>query len=173
VGTITLDSIKLNWTDPTPGETRFELSYKLASNTAPPAPVVTLPANTTTFTHTGVAPGTQLDYNVRGCDANGCSDWSNTIRAEANAKKLTVQRDGAGLIKGVGINCGTGGTNDCTQTYSNGTVVTLTATPYANSHLDIYWTFDHWEGACSGSTTNVCTLTMTGNKTAKAVFVQD
>ncbi|CAN5867248.1 hypothetical protein BH18ACT6_BH18ACT6_10000 [soil metagenome] len=40
-----------------------------------------------------------------------------------------------------GINCGT----DCTEAYSNGTVVTLTATPAAGS------TFAGWSGACTGT----------------------
>ena len=134
---------------------------------------LSLPANTTSYTHSGLAPGMAFDYNVRGCDANGCSDWGNTVRGEANAKKLTVDIDGAGSVKGLGINCGAGSTNDCTQVYSNGTTVTLTAKPYVNDHADIYWSFDHWEGACTDSFLTTCTVTMNGNKTITAVFTLD
>ncbi|MBN2445614.1 MAG: S8 family serine peptidase, partial [Phycisphaerae bacterium] len=51
-------------------------------------------------------------------------------------------------------------------TYTYGQVVELTA------DADLGWTFDHWEGDLTGST-NPDTITMDGDKTATAVFVQN
>ena len=48
--------------------------------------------------------------------------------------------------------------------YVSGTTVTLTATPVAP------WSFDHWEGALTGSA-NPTTLLMNSNKTVTAVFL--
>ncbi len=50
--------------------------------------------------------------------------------------------------------------------YSDGTVVTVTATPATG------WVFDHWSGDLSGSA-NPVTIAMDGDKTVTAVFVQD
>ena len=66
---------------------------------------------------------------------------------------------GHGTITGTGISCGT----DCTETYPYGTVVTLTATPSTGS------TFTGWTG-CDAVSSNVCALTMTGNKSVSAAF---
>jgi uncharacterized repeat protein (TIGR01451 family) len=75
---------------------------------------------------------------------------------------LTVIRagDGGGTVTSTpaGINCG----QDCSESYDVDTVVTLTATPDANS------TFSGWSGACTGTTT--CQVTMTGNKEVTATF---
>jgi hypothetical protein len=49
-------------------------------------------------------------------------------------------------------------------------VVTLTATGFANPKLGIVWTFDHWEGACSG-TARTCTVTMNTSQNVTAVFI--
>lgn len=61
-----------------------------------------------------------------------------------------------------GISCGT----DCTNGYSTGTVVTLTATPATGSG------FSHWGGACTGETTLTCTLTMDEVTSVTATFFQ-
>ena len=51
-------------------------------------------------------------------------------------------------------------------TYTNGTVVTLTAVP------DAGWSFSNWSGDLTGST-NPDTITMDSNKTVTATFTQD
>ena len=50
------------------------------------------------------------------------------------------------------------------QTYAEGTVITLTETPDANSNFN-----GSWSGACTG-TNSVCTITMTGNMAVNAHF---
>ena len=59
-----------------------------------------------------------------------------------------------------GINCG----GTCSAPYSDGTPVSLTATPAAGS------TFGGWTGACSGTT---CNLNMTANRSVTATFTAD
>jgi hypothetical protein len=72
---------------------------------------------------------------------------------------LTVVLSGSGSISGTGITCG----SDCSESYSSGTKVTLTAKPTTGA------TFSGWSGACSGSTAT-CTVTMDATKTVKAGF---
>jgi hypothetical protein len=58
-----------------------------------------------------------------------------------------------------GISCG----SDCSETYSSGTIVTLTATPSAGS------VFSGWSGDCNG-TNSTTQLTMNADKTCTARF---
>jgi hypothetical protein len=76
---------------------------------------------------------------------------------------LAVERigTGSGTVSSdpAGIDCG----SDCTESFPEGTKVTLTATPAPGS------AFDHWTGGgCTGS--GACTTTMSTSRTAKAVF---
>jgi hypothetical protein len=167
-GTVTSTSIQIRWQDNTPGETRFEVAY--GPSGGPATSVVTLPANTESFTHSGVPAGARFTYQVRACDALGCSPFSSAITLESNVRVLTVLRSGSGKVTGPGIACGTGTSNDCSEAYTFGTAVTLTATPYANPKLGQAWAFDHWEGACSG-TAKTCSLNMTLSRSVTAVFV--
>src|SRR5439155_17221215 len=59
-----------------------------------------------------------------------------------------------------GITCGT----TCAWSYPSGTVVTLTATPAADS------TFAGWSGGCSG--TGACTVTLSAATAVTATFEQ-
>lgn len=76
--------------------------------------------------------------------------------------ELAVTIDGAGVgsvnITPPGINC----SDDCSETYDDGTVVTLTATADNSS------VFSGWSGACSG--TNTCMVTMDTAKNVTATF---
>jgi Polysaccharide lyase/Divergent InlB B-repeat domain len=65
---------------------------------------------------------------------------------------------GAGTITGSGISC----PGDCSQTYADGTAVTLSPSPAAGS------TFAGWSGACSG--TGSCQLTMNADKAVSGSF---
>lgn len=74
---------------------------------------------------------------------------------------------GTGNITGSGaspgLSCGNGGTL-CGGSYSQGTVITLTATP-ATGH-----TFGGWTGNCAVATPTSCTVTMSNNQTIGATF---
>ncbi len=65
---------------------------------------------------------------------------------------------GTGTITGTGINC----PGDCTETYPNGTAVTLSANPTGGS------SFAGWSGDCTG--TGACNLTMNANKAVGGSF---
>jgi co-chaperonin GroES (HSP10) len=74
------------------------------------------------------------------------------------ALNVTVINGAAGSVTANGIAC----PGDCTETYTQGTVVVLTATPVSGG------TFLGWTGSCTG--TGVCTLTMDGAKAVSASF---
>ena len=167
-GPVTATTITVRWNDTMPGESRFELAYGPSGQ--PATTTVTLPPNTTSYVHTNVPAGARFDYQVRVCDPNGCSAWSNKITVESNTRKLSVSRDGLGSVTGAGIACGNVSTpSDCSEIYSYGTSVTLTATNYTNTKLGIVYAFDHWEGACAG-TAKTCTVSMTTNRSVTAVL---
>jgi hypothetical protein len=69
---------------------------------------------------------------------------------------LTVRKSGSGRVVSspAGIDCG----SDCSEAYTTGGSVTLTATPAAGSSLVV------WGGACTGNTGLSCSLTMNVSK---------
>jgi hypothetical protein len=75
---------------------------------------------------------------------------------------LSVSRNGTGTgtvtSNPSGVSCG----SDCSQSYSSGTSVNLTASPASGS------TFAGWSGACTG--TGSCTVSMTTARTVTATF---
>ena len=62
-----------------------------------------------------------------------------------------------------GITCGT----DCTESYVQGTSVTLTAAPDSHS------TFTEWSGGTCTGTQPTCVVTMDMARTAKATFTRN
>jgi hypothetical protein len=104
-----------------------------------------------------------------GCDStsgNTCTvsmNQNRTVTATFNASPptLTVSKSGtgSGTVTGTGIDCGT----DCTETYTSGTSVTLTASASPGS------TFGSWTG-CNSASGNTCTVTMNQSKTVTASF---
>jgi hypothetical protein len=77
------------------------------------------------------------------------------------SRVLSVTKTGNGRVTSspAGIDCGT----DCTESYPDGTVVTLTAIP------DSGWTVLGWSGACAGQG-NPCQVTMNDSKNAAVTF---
>ncbi|MBA3393842.1 MAG: hypothetical protein H0T89_14435 [Deltaproteobacteria bacterium] len=73
---------------------------------------------------------------------------------------LSVTRAGTGdgTVTGTGISCG----SDCSEVFTHGTTVTLTASVATGS------TFAGWGGACSG--TGSCTVTMDAARSVTATF---
>jgi hypothetical protein len=90
------------------------------------------------------------------------SNCTVTVNFALNTYTLTVSKYGTGYgtvtSDLAGISCG----SDCTEDYTYGTVVTLTATPDEGS------TFTGWSGACSG--TGTCTVTIDSAKSVTATF---
>lgn len=72
---------------------------------------------------------------------------------------LTAAVSGGGTVSGTGINCGT----DCTESFTSGTSVTLTA------RANTGYTFAGWSGVCTGTSTT-CVVSMTAARTASASF---
>lgn len=105
----------------------------------------------------GVSVGSVATYTF----SNVTSD--HTISASfSNTYTLTIliSGDTGTVTSDIGdINCGT----TCTAAYAPGTVVTLTATPDANS------AFTGWSGACTGSS-KTCTLTINSDANVTAQF---
>jgi hypothetical protein len=96
-----------------------------------------------------------------GCAVTLSADTTVTASFGLASFTLTVNRTGAGTgtvtSAPAGVNCG----GDCSQSYTNGTVVTLTAAPAAGS------TFTGWSGGgCSGTGTCVVTVTAATSVTA-------
>ncbi|WAK04406.1 RHS repeat domain-containing protein [Methylobacter sp. YRD-M1] len=81
--------------------------------------------------------------------------------AQADTLSATKSGSGSGTITSspAGIDCGA----TCSAAYATGTVVTLTATPAADS------TFGGWSGACSG-TTPTCSVTVNQAQAVSATF---
>ena len=73
----------------------------------------------------------------------------------------TGQGNGRVTSSPTGINCGL----TCVATFVNGTTVTLTAAPNANSR------FRNWSGACTGSSLT-CVVSMTANRSVTARFAR-
>ncbi|MBI4740914.1 MAG: hypothetical protein HY777_05040 [Betaproteobacteria bacterium] len=85
------------------------------------------------------------------------------VPAAGSVVTLTASRAGMGsgsvTSSPSGIDCGA----DCVESYSNGSVITLTASPQAGS------SFVGWSGGCSGAAPT-CSVTMDATKTVTATF---
>lgn len=96
---------------------------------------------------------------------SGCPGYKLTVESPGplSTRSLTVASSGGGTgtvaSSPAGIDCGA----DCSESYSSGTIVSLTATPAANS------TFAGWSGDCSG-TGATCTVTMDALRSVTARF---
>jgi hypothetical protein len=87
--------------------------------------------------------------------------WHYTPPAVVNNYTVTVNKTVGGKVDTVDtkISCG----SDCSEVYSQGTVITLVATPSSAQ-----WKFVGWQGACTGI--GNCSLTVNGPKFLSAKF---
>jgi thermitase len=170
LGTVYPTSVQLLWGDNMPGESSFQVGYRLTGTSV--LAQISLPANSTSTTVSGLTTGSSYDFMVRVCDTAGCSNWSNIITTHVGYNKLSVSVSVGGKVTSTpaGINCGLSN-SDCSELYAPGTVVSLLPTPYINLLKNIEYDFDHWEGSCAGAAYS-CSVTMSGARSAKAVFVQ-
>jgi hypothetical protein len=70
-----LDAIQLDWTDNSADETGFEIQRKVGAGAF--GSLVTVAANTVTYTDSALARGTKFTYRVRAVSGEGPSAWSN------------------------------------------------------------------------------------------------
>ena len=109
----------------------------------------------------GASPPTDILGNPRPVGSSAdIGAWERQIAAPAFLLDVSRSGTGTGSVTSVpsGISCG----GDCTQSYTDGTSVTLTATP------DLGSVFTGWSGACSGA--GVCVVSMTAARSIDADF---
>ena len=99
------------------------------------------------------SPGTQC--NLSNCR---CEDIISPP-PPSNFTLTTTVNSGSGTLTALGISC----PSDCSESYSSGTWVTLTATE-ASGYI-----FGGWTGACAGSG-NPCSVLMNGDQSAGVSF---
>jgi len=130
------------------------------------------PEETELLLHAAADPGSEFAGFSGACSGFSCEvmlDASRSVTATFDLIQpefeypLAVERIGTGsgtvTSDPAGIDCG----SDCTESFLEGTKVTLTATPAPGS------AFDHWTGGgCIGS--GACTTTMSTSRNVKAVF---
>jgi hypothetical protein len=157
--------LQLSWGDNSNNENGFK-AERATGSSGTFTQIALAGANVTSLADSSVTAGTNYCYRVRSYNAGGDSAYSNTACATAAATTVNLliakAGSGSGSVTSVptGINCGV----DCSETYLNGTAVTLTAVPASGS------TFTGWSGACSG--TGSCTRTITGNTSVTATFAR-
>lgn len=132
----------------------------------PPGQMVTLtatPAANNTFAGwTGCTPNATKPTECT-VTVNAATTVTATFNTVGSTFLLTVTKagTGAGTVTSspVGISCPI----DCTESYSSGTAVTLTALPGSGA------TFAGWTGACT-NLTGTCTVTMSQERSVTATF---
>ncbi len=93
---------------------------------------------------------------------NTCSNSVTVINSPKTLEVTKTGSTGLGTVSATGINCDVANT-DCSETYTHGTNVTLSAVAAVGS------TFTGWSGSgCSGI--NLCFVSMTAAKTVNATF---
>ena len=164
VGPAAAAQLSLTWADTSTNEDGFKVERKTGS-TGAYGPLVALAAGTTGYVDAAVATGTTYCYRVRAYNTAGDSAYSNeacATPASATLYTVTVSRAGTGsgtiTSSPSGITCG----SDCTENYSSGTSIALSATPASGA------TFTGWSGACTG--TGGCALVVEANKSLTATF---
>jgi hypothetical protein len=115
---------------------------------------------------TALAPGGgQWQVQTKNSAGYGPLSTALTFTVTLPTYLLTLARagsaDGTVTSSPGGISCG----GDCSESYAQGTSVTLTAIPAAGA------TFKEWRGACAGSSLT-CNLAVTGITTVTAVFAK-
>jgi hypothetical protein len=162
----------LSWEAPSTNEDGTPVidlnGYKIYYGTAPGNYTQNMDVgNVTTYTFTNLTDGqtyyfVATAYNAARFESGYSNEVSKIIQSSTQTYTLSVNKAGTGIVSSTpaGISCG----SDCTEVYSAGTVLTLTAAPDASS------IFTGWSGACGG--TGACSVTMNAAKSVNATFAQ-
>jgi hypothetical protein len=131
---------------------------------ARPRPLVDLPKGTTasdTYVFSGRRGPSRILYERERCGRRASSDIWSLAHPRFHGLGVTKKAAGGGTVttRPAGIVCG----SDCLHAYRAGKIVTLAATPEANSN------FTGWGGACSGSALT-CTVSMRRARRVVAFF---
>jgi hypothetical protein len=156
--------LTLTWTDNSSNEDGLTIERRTGT-TGAFTQIATVGSNVTSYIDAGLTDGTTYCYRVTAFNAAGYSPYSNEGCATTAVPSYTLSVAKAGSGSGgvtsnhVGITCGA----DCSESYLNGSSITLTAAPDTNS------TFTGWSGgSCAG--TGSCTLNLTSDTSVTASF---
>jgi Divergent InlB B-repeat domain len=108
----------------------------------------------------GACSGTQNSCSVLMSEARNVTAAFTPNDGSSFALNISLSGQGSVASSPAGIDCGA----DCSELFAANTQVTLTATPAAGQ------LFSAWTGDCAGSGA-VCSLQMSANRSAQAVFV--
>jgi len=169
-GTVTLSSSSINvgrFVTASPMPSSFSGGSFVSNNTG----VATVVGNRVTGLNSGQAEirGAYDWTNSNGATACQLSPVTLTITTPPPTQfSVTVTKTAGGTVTSGEnpklINCLITGTPACTAIYTNGSSVTLTATPSSS-----YWKFNGWSGSgCSG--TGICSLIINEAKSVNASF---
>jgi hypothetical protein len=93
------NSVLLSWTDKSTNEVSFDLRRSTSSN-GTYSTIATLPANTSTYTNTGLTKGRKYYYKIRAVNSSGNSAYSNTAYATATCSTTLISGE---LIKSTNV----------------------------------------------------------------------
>jgi Domain of unknown function (DUF4082)/Divergent InlB B-repeat domain len=154
--------LTLQWVDNAGGTSTFKVERKTGTG-GTYAQIGTTTTGAMSYVDSSVATNTTYCYRVKASNSAGDSSYSNEACGSVTGTfDVTIAKAGTGngtvTSNPPGINCGT----DCFQSFTAGTVVTLSATPASGS------TFTDWSGGgCSGTapctTSGNTAVTMTAN----------
>ena len=151
--------LTLSWTDASDNEEGFGIERR--TGTTGFQRITSVGSNVSTYTDPNLASSTTYCYRVNAFNTAGSSAYTNEICGTTLAASftLTLTRSGNGTVTSspTGIICG----SDCTEVYTDGTVVKLAAAPANGS------TFVNWSGNADCSDGSV---TMNANISCTAVF---
>ena len=156
---VTAAQVTLSWSDNSTNEEGFRIERRTGT-TGTYAEIAAVGVNAASYTDVNLANGTTYCYRVRAYNAGGASGYSNeqcATTSVATSYALTVAKSGTGggVVTATGINCG----SDCSELYTSGSSVTLTAAASSGS------SFAGWSG--TGCTTG--TVTVNGNMTCTEI----
>ena len=155
--------LTLRWVDNDGGTSTFKVERKTGTG-GTYAQIGTTATGATSYVDSSVATNTTYCYRVKASNSAGDSTYSNeACQSVTGTFDVTIAKagTGTGTVTSMpsGISCGT----DCFQSFTAGTVVTLTATPASGS------TFTGWSGGgCSGTAS--CTTSGNTAVTITATF---